>query len=316
VTTLHAAPAARVLDAAALGATLYIPATRGDLGALASGARYPQLRSLVFCVEDAVHLRDVPAALANLRALLAELALLRALHPDGPALFVRPRNAAMLGAIVAMPGAAALDGFVIPKATADILPSYISALPFAHQVIMPTLETREAFDTAEMVRLRTLMQAVPDRVLAVRIGGNDLLQTLGTRRSTTRTAYDGPLGTVIANLVATFVPWGFAMSAPVFESFVDPDRLREEVERDLEHGLMTKSAIHPLQVGVIHDAYRVGEPDLATANDMLAVDAPAIFTAGGMMCEPSTHRGWAAATRRRAEIFGVVRGECALSLVC
>ena len=300
------------LDPAALGATLYVPATRGDLFALATGARLPQLRSLVFCLEDAVHVRDSGAAFANLRAVLGQLAAVRDLA--GPALFVRPRDAALLERIVRLPGAEVLDGFVIPKATADTLPAYLAALPFAHQSIMPTLETREAFEPAEMVRQRAQLLAVAPRVLTVRIGGNDLLQTLGTRRSTTRTAYDGPLGAVIANLVTTFVPWGFAMSAPVFESFADHDRLRDEVERDLEHGLLTKSAIHPAQVGVIHNAYRVAEVDFEIATAMLNNDAPAIFGSSGMMCEPATHRGWAAATRDRATLFGVVRSEPTLSL--
>lgn len=301
------------LDPAALGATLYIPATRDDLLTLATGARLPQLRSLVFCLEDSVHVRDLGAALANLRTVLGQLAAVR--DPAGPALFVRPRDAAMLEVIVRLPGAEVLDGFVIPKATADTLPAWLAALPFAHQLIMPTLETREAFDTHEMQRLRAQLLAIAPRVLAVRIGGNDLLQTLGTRRSKTRTVYDGPLGAVIANLIATFVPWGFAMSAPVFESFTDHDRLRNEVERDLEHGLITKSAIHPAQIGVIHDAYRVAEADLEIATAMLSIDAPAIFAASGMMCEPATHRGWAAATRDRATLFGVTRSEPTLSLV-
>ena len=312
----HAAQTAAVsIDPAGLGATLYVPATHSELLSIATGTKYPHLRSLVVCLEDAVHSRDLEVALANLSALLERLGAARAARPGGPAVFVRPRHAAMLHAIGRLPGAGSLDGFVIPKATAAALPDYLDALAFAHHLVLPTLETREAFDPAEMRQLRDRLLPISGRVLTIRIGGNDLLQTLGTRRSATRTAYDGPLGAIIANLVASFVPWGFAMSAPVFESYADSDLLAEEVERDLEHGLLTKSAIHPSQVAVIHHAYRVAETDLTTADAMLAADAPAIFAAGGMMCEPSTHRGWAAATLRRAALFGIARGETTLALV-
>lgn len=296
------APAAAP-DAAMLGATLYVPATRGDLIGIATGARYPDLRSVIFDLEDAVLDRDTGTAFANIAALLRQIAL--APPPQGPRLFVRPRNAEMLARITHLPGVQAIDGFVIPKATADVLPAYIAAMPHPQHRLMPTIETREAFDPAEMRRLREQLMALHDRVICIRIGGNDLLQTLGARRSRVRTAYDGPLGNIIAVLVSAFVPWGFAMSAPVLENFSDAELLQAEIDRDLEHGLMTKTAIHPTQVAMIHHAYRVEPADLATAHAILDEAAPAVFAEAGTMCEPATHRGWAAAIARRAALYGV-----------
>jgi citrate lyase beta subunit len=40
---------------------------------------------------------------------------------------------------------------------------------------------------------------------------------------------------------------GAALSAPVFERFGDTSLLRDEVQRDVEHGLFTKSAIIPIR---------------------------------------------------------------------
>ena len=37
-----------------LGASLYVPATRGDLAAILTGRRFDGLRSLILCTEDAV----------------------------------------------------------------------------------------------------------------------------------------------------------------------------------------------------------------------------------------------------------------------
>jgi citrate lyase beta subunit len=257
----------------------------------------------VVCLEDAIREDEVPEAL---RGLAAFLRLLSARGEQAqPLLFVRPRGPEMLAHILRMPGADRLSGFVLPKATADNLPAYL-ALPLrADHRLMPTLETREMFDPWEVRRLREQLLAVQDRILALRIGGNDLLKALGCRRPLARSCYDGPLGPVIANLAGAFLPWGFALSAPVMERFDAPDLLRDEVARDLEHGLLTKTAIHPGQVAVIQAAFAVPSSELAEARMILAADSPAVFARGGAMCEPATHRSWAEKLVRRAELFGV-----------
>lgn len=292
------------LDPIALGATLYVPATRADMGEVASGARYPTLRSAVLCLEDSIREDEIPNALQRLADLLASLGP-RSEQPGRPALFIRPRDAGMMAHILTMRGAGHVDGFVIPKATADSMPHYLSAPFHDNHLLMPTLETREVFDQAEMRRLREQLLAIRERVLIIRIGGNDLLQTLGARRSSVRTAYDGPLGGTIVSLIAGFAPWGFALSAPVFENFGNPALLRAELERDIEHGLLTKTAIHPNQLATIHEAYAVTPDELVEAHALLSHDSRAVFASKLTMCEPATHRTWAASILRRAEYFGV-----------
>lgn len=288
-------------DATSLGATLYLPATRRDLGRIVSGTRYPELRSAVLCLEDSVRPDDLPAAMANLAALLP------AIDPsgNGPRLFARPRDPAMLARILQMPGIERIEGFVVPKATADSFPAYLRLLANHTHMLMPTLETREMFDLDQVRRLRDQLVGVQGRILAVRIGGNDLLQQIGARRSLERTLYEGPLAATIGALVAAFAPFGFALSAPVLEHFACHDLLRREVARDVEHGLLTKTAIHPDQVAIIHDGYRVEPSELAEARAMLAADSPAVFALSGSMCEPATHRRWAQSILRRAECFGI-----------
>ena len=95
------------------------------------------------------------------------------------------------------------------------------------------------------------------------------------------------------------------MSAPVFEHFANADLLREEVERDLEHGLFTKTAIHPSQIDVIQAAYAVDADTLAEAEAMVMGEPRGVFASRGAMCEPETHGNWAHAVIRRAEAFGV-----------
>jgi citrate lyase beta subunit len=293
-----------MIDPVSLGATLYVPATRPDLAASILQARHHDLRSVVICLEDSIHQQEVPQALVNLAAFLVALHELPA-NTARPLVFIRPRSPQILAHILGLPAIEWVEGFVIPKATADSMPEYMAVLSHDHHMLMPTLETREVFDPAEMRRLRDQLLAFQDRILVIRIGGNDLLQTIGARRSAARTSYEGPLGPVIANLVTTYNPWGFLLSAPVFEHFGNTILLREEVERDLEHGLMTKTAIHPSQIGVIQSLYAVDPLDQAEAQIILSKASDAVFASRKAMCEPATHRSWADLVQRRATHFGV-----------
>lgn len=297
-----------MIDPAELGATLYVPANRPDLSRIV-GARDPELRSAVLCLEDAVHPSEVPLALANLARLLRSDLLSPAGEARPLALFVRPRDEAMLAHILTFEGVENLAGFVIPKATADSLPAYLRRLSHVDHQLMPTLETGEVLDGAEMRRLRDQLLSVQDRILAIRIGGNDLLQSIGARRSAVRTAYDGPLGSIIASLVGAFAPYGFALTAPVFEHFANDALLREEVERDLEHGLFSKTAIHPRQVKAIQACYRVHADELAEAEAILRGDVRAVFASRGAMCEVKTHQRWARSILERARNFGVIEAD-------
>lgn len=74
----------------------------------------------------------------------------------------------------------------------------------------------------------------------------------------------------------------------MFEHFTAMDVLLREVEQDIEHGLLNKTAIHPDQVAMIHSAYRPSAQELAEARALLSVEAPAVFGQNGSMCEPAT----------------------------
>ncbi|HRD33361.1 MAG TPA: HpcH/HpaI aldolase/citrate lyase family protein [Rhodocyclaceae bacterium] len=292
-------------DVTELGASLYVPATRTDLDLISRGERLGQVRSLIFCTEDAVKEPDLALALENLRQSLASMRCL------GPRMrFVRVRNPAVLAAVLDMPGAERLDGFVLPKVTRAVLPEYLGLLRGHGHLIMPTLETREVFDEREMIALRRLLEreSVRERVLTLRIGGNDLFSLLGMRRPRGRTLYQTSLGPVIARLVTTFRPSGLNLSAPVFEYLDDAPTLQREVEEDLAHGLVGKTAVHPDQVPIIESCYRVHASDLEMAELILSDDAPAVFRMHDAMCEPATHRNWAQGLRKSASCFGLNDG--------
>jgi citrate lyase beta subunit len=289
-----------VTKAVELGATLYIPVQHPRLAEVLAGAN-PDLRSVVICLEDSLHEAEVGAA----QAVFCDV--LRALEAAPPQLiaYARPRHPAMLSWMQAQPGIERLAGFVLPKITTANLAEWLVRLETPSHGIMPTIESAEAFDRPALKDIARILSPLGDRVHAVRIGGNDILNVLGVRRSRTRTAYDGPLGLAIATMASVFVPEGLALSAPVFEHYAQTDLLREEVARDLEHGLLTKTAIHPSQVAVIHEALRPSASEAEEARAILAREARAVFGHGGSMCEPTTHARWATGVLDRARVLGL-----------
>ncbi len=295
-----------MLNFPALGASLYVPTTHPDLEAIAAGNKLADVRSIIFCTEDAVKEIDLGSALANLANSLNHLQF-----TEGHRRFVRARNPEVLRQVLCMPGAALLDGFVLPKVTADNIDTYMDCLEHEGSPthwVMPTLETREVFNDASVQDLLQRMDSAHwrERILTLRIGGNDLLSLLRMRRPRGRTIYETPIGQVIARLATTFIPYGFSLSAPVFEHFDDVQTLSREIEEDLNHGLLGKTAIHPTQVPLIERHYRVRQQDVEVAMHILHHDAPGVFKLHQSMCEPSTHRPWAHSVLEAARCFGSV----------
>lgn len=289
-----------------LGASLYVPATHKNLQQIANGELLGNLRSLIFCTEDAVADGELSYALFNL-----SLALQQMVERPGMDRFVRVRNPDIMKRVIDMPGAHKLTGFVLPKTTRYNFESYFRQVRKTSYQLMPTLETAEVFDETEMRLFRQSIEApgVRDHILALRIGGNDLLALLGIRRPRSMTIYRTPLGPVISRLVTTFLPYGFAMTAPVFEHLDNPALLAQEMEEDIAHGLVGKTAIHPSQVPLIEQHYRVHSSDVETALRIMDSASPAVFKMHDSMCEVATHRTWAHGVVEQARVFGIHHGD-------
>lgn len=300
------------LDSAAsrylrLGASLYVPAVREDVLAIATGEKLPAVRSLIFCTEDSVAEARLPEALANLRELLP-----LAMPTERRRLFIRPRNVAVLRELLGMPGIRNIQGFVLPKVTLGNLDEYVAAFEEAGQAVedfwlMPTLETADTFDPDQMRQLchRMRTSRAAGSIVAIRVGGNDLLNVLGLRRSRSRTLHESALGQTVLQLLTIFRPAGFQLSSPVCELLYDHEVLQRELAMDTELGLFAKTAIHPEQVAIIEAAYRPLEQDVQMAEAILAPGAPAVFNMHGTMCEVATHREWAAQVLLRRDLYGV-----------
>ncbi|WFQ81489.1 HpcH/HpaI aldolase/citrate lyase family protein [Xenorhabdus sp. SF857] len=293
-----------------LGATLYMPATRQDIAEIVLQNKIPDLRSLVICLEDAVSEQDIPLALENLREVMQTLTEESRFSSNTdchrPLIFIRPRDERMANYLVTNVNLSAIDGLVLPKFTHASLSGWWDVIGSTHLCMMPTLESEEVFDVRKMNQLADILKQHPckDRIIALRIGGNDLMNVMSLRRSRNFTLYDGPMGYVIKMLVAVFVARGFALTAPVCEHIDDLRLLEKELELDVAHGLVGKTAIHPKQIKCIQRALMVNAHDHAEALTILSA-SEAVFKSQGMMCEPATHQRWAVNILERAAHYGI-----------
>lgn len=286
-----------------LGATLYVPATRPDLIAILLENKIPDLKSVVLCLEDAISEHDVDFALQQLKHVLATLKQQRTIK--SPLIFIRPRHHHMLEQLLAWQDIDAIEGFVLPKFDLDCFTAYQTALQHAPQFYyMPTLETAQIFDLLAQRELCQALKTLPS-ILALRVGGNDLLNVLSLRRPITTTIYETPVGILMGQLCGQFLSHGFALTAPVFEHFSQMDLFQQELSRDVQYGFSGKTIIHPNQIPAVHHAFKVSQNEFKQARAILAEDAKAVFAENGSMLEPATHRNWAKRIQIRAEMYGL-----------
>lgn len=288
------------MDSLELGASLYVPAVRADLLELVNGTRHSGARSLIMCTEDSLTPEELPLALKNLRGVLLQLQACAVKR------FIRVRDVRTLDTLLQFDGIESIDGFVLPKCNRQRFAEYFSLLEGTSFHLMPVLETREVFCSSQMAALRDelLAPSVRPRILSLRIGGCDLLNLLGIRRSSRSTIYETALGIYISLLAGTFRPFGFNLTGTVFEGLNHPEVLRREVQQDLQHGLFGKTAVHPDQVRVIENLYAVTAEELEQAQSLMSAHAPAVFRMHGVMCEKATHLRWARSIIHRSEIYG------------
>lgn len=291
-----------------LGASMYTPATycyqesTGENNELANYMNKNNIaKSIVICTEDAVTDGDLPIALDNISKalpLLKETPTLR---------FIRPRNEAVLEALLAMDGIDNIDGFVLPKFDLDNAERYREILKVKPNLcVMPTIETRIAFNCDRLEELRKIMDTFSNKILCIRIGGNDLLNLLGIKRPKRLTIYETAIKSAIDNCISVFRLADYRLSSPVYE-YIDQHMfgvLREELERDIAYGFYAKTAIHPDQVELIQSTYRVCPKDVEIARQILESDK-AVFKSQGQMCEPATHIAWAKETLKKSTALNI-----------
>lgn len=227
--------------AAALGATLYSPATRPGLARDVVKQAARGVVSMVLCLEDSIADGDVAAAEDNLVRQFALLADGPGAAEEPPLLFVRVREPAQITGLVARlgPSVRLLSGFVLPKFTEERGAPFLEALTEAEAACGRRLFAMPVLESPDLLHLESRRETLAgiartldkyrERVLAVRLGVTDFCSAYGLRRTPEMTAYDVHIvASVIAdvvNVLGRVDGTGFTVTGPVWEYFRQQERM-------------------------------------------------------------------------------------------
>jgi citrate lyase beta subunit len=239
----------------ALGATLYMPATRTTIAQDIIAGKLTGLMSMVLCLEDAIGDNEVSKAEESLVSHLRQLSL--AVNQevisiaDIPLIFVRVRTVGQMARIaeILIDDITLLTGFVFPKFTIENGEEYLRALAEinGHQdkpiYGMPILESPQVIYIENryknLLEIKTLLDQYRHLVLNVRMGATDFSGLFGLRRSPDMTIYDiGVIGSCISDIVNVFTrPEGsYVIPGPVWEFYsskrVFKPQLRQSIFAD------------------------------------------------------------------------------------
>lgn len=287
-----------------LGATLYIPILNKDLDDILSIKKYPFLKSIVICLEDSIRDEDVKIGMKILESILINF------NNFKTNIFIRPRNNENLQEILKFKNIGIIDGFALGKFDTKTMDSYLYTLKkFPFFYLMPILETKDVFSIKKLNLILEKLLPLKENILAIRIGGEDILNLLCMMRDGQKTLYEiMPLYLILSTIINIFKPNGFNVSSPVFSSFGDEKVLLSELKLDIEHQIFNKTSIHPRQIEIIQSSYKITKEEYFLANKLLREDV-SIFKYKDKMYEKATHTSWAKNIISRFDNFGINKEE-------
>lgn len=242
--------------AQALGATMYVPASRSDLSATIMKQGAHGVSSLVVCLEDSIADEDLDRARANVVAALNDLR--RCANAQLPLLFVRPRSETDAASILDADAGELLSGIAIPKFEPASGASWLNMVEAKRTerrrplYAMPIIESPHLIDPSSRSSWLTAVHRVlaqkPRAVLAVRIGTTDIAGAASLRRSGNLTIYSlAVVRDAIAAIIGEFIldkdtiP---AITAGVWEHYPESSRWARP---QLRHTLFAERGQAPLR---------------------------------------------------------------------
>ncbi|WCF08367.1 HpcH/HpaI aldolase/citrate lyase family protein [Paenibacillus thiaminolyticus] len=225
----------------AVGAALYMPATKPNFADDILSAKHPGLVSLVIDLEDAVGDNQVNMAEEMLCRQLHKVASLlktgAVSYEHIPLLFIRVRSPKQLKQLIDSleKTIEIVTGFMLPKFSLEYGRQYFeiinqynmdkdSKAPILYG--MPILETSNVIyresRSHTLLEIKQLLNEYKEYVLNVRIGATDFSSLFGLRRSPDMTIYDiGVIRDCISDIINVFgrVEDQFVISGPVWEYF-------------------------------------------------------------------------------------------------
>lgn len=220
----------------ALGATLYMPATRENIAQEVINRKNEGLISMVLCLEDAIGDNEIRKAKENVteQINLLSTALKMGEVQEIPLIFIRVRNPRQVEQIAELldKNLSIITGFVFPKFSSQNGHDYFNSLKKVNHsgqntlYGMPILETRaiiyQETRANELTAIKKVLDDYNELVLNIRIGATDFSSLFGLRRGCDTTIYDiVVIRDCIADIINLFsrMEQEYVISGTVWEYF-------------------------------------------------------------------------------------------------
>ena len=284
-----------------IGATLFVPATHQALADIVCHQKYKDLKSVVIDTEDGINdesLELAYKAIVDLLFLYEKKDLL---------VFIRPKNIATLKKLLKTKHIEKIDGFVLPKFSLDNASGYLKLLSQTRYVFMPSIEGLELFSQKKLCMLKELLLPLKEQIPLLRYGLEDMLGQLKMKRSCMKGVFDyASTSYVLGQFLAVFKSEGFYVSGGVYPCYKDDKGFIKDVKRDLEEGLFGKTIIHPRQIKLTNELYRVTQEEYTEAKAVLK-SKNMVFSQNDKMAEVKTMSAFSREIVQRKEIYGLVK---------
>jgi len=282
-----------------LGGTLFVPASHKNLEAILEGKKYPQLKSVVIDFEDGLEDDDFALAHKSLGVVLKNIVSKALL------IFIRAKGTQHLKELLKIATINKITGFVLAKFSLQNGRDYLNVLEHTNHLIMPSIEGTELFNHLKLHELKELILTNKQKVVLVRFGLEDMLRQLGQRRRCDESIFDfAASSSVIGNFIATFKSVGFGVSGGVYPCFKDTEGFIKDVKRDMREGLFSKTIIHPNQIELIHELYKVEKKEHIEALEIINSQKK-VFALNDKMAETLTMTAYSQEILQRAEVYGI-----------
>ncbi|MCP3747245.1 HpcH/HpaI aldolase/citrate lyase family protein [Paenibacillus jamilae] len=237
----------------AIGAALYMPATRSEVAEEIKNGKHEGLTTVILDLEDAIGDHQVGQAEQSLaQQLLQLLSYVRTgmmSEQQLPLLFVRVRSVEQLERLLNGLGESLslLTGFVLPKFSSDNGRAYFALISeynrnmhtgAGNESNMPVLYGLPILESSkiiyretrwkELLSIKEILDEYQEYVLNVRIGATDFSSLYGLRRSPDITIYEiAVIRDCIADIINLFgrVGSNYVISGPVWEYFSHRERV-------------------------------------------------------------------------------------------
>ena len=214
-----------------------------------------------------------------------------------------------------------ITGFILPDFSVSNADIYIYEMQRINSVLSTPIYILPELDCMALLDLRTRynhMYAIKEKLstyeeylLNILVATGSILNTLCVRHKVDESIYQsGPVAALLSDIVATFSS-DYIISAPAYEYYAGigwQEGLGKEIELDKLNGSVGKTVVHPKQILVVNDAYKVPSIDYDDALSVL--DDKKIYQScpnvnNTRINEPKIHYSWAMEVILLAQYFGV-----------